>query len=80
MIFQETIVTLDTMVIALILTVFAGFATTIGAALAFVAGIMVFISFDELLPAAKNADESHLISLGIIAGMIIMVLTLWLFT
>ena len=52
----------------------------IGAALAFVAGIMVFISFDELLPAAKNADESHLISLGIIAGMIIMVLTLWLFT
>jgi ZIP family zinc transporter len=52
----------------------------IGASLAFVAGIMVFISFDELLPAAKNADESHLISLGIIAGMIIMVLTLWLFT
>ncbi|MFX1539090.1 MAG: zinc transporter ZupT [Promethearchaeota archaeon] len=51
----------------------------IGASLAFVAGIMVFISFDELLPAAKNADESHLISLGIIAGMIIMVLTLWLF-
>ncbi|UCG00863.1 MAG: zinc transporter ZupT [Candidatus Heimdallarchaeota archaeon] len=52
----------------------------VGASLAFVAGIMVFISFDELLPAAKNADESHLISLGIIAGMIIMVLTLWLFT
>jgi ZIP family zinc transporter len=52
----------------------------IGASLAFVAGIMVFISFDELLPAAKNADESHLISFGIIAGMIIMVLTLWLFT
>lgn len=51
----------------------------IGASLAFVAGIMVFISFDELLPAAKNADESHLISFGIIAGMIIMVLTLWLF-
>ncbi|MFW9906330.1 MAG: zinc transporter ZupT [Candidatus Thorarchaeota archaeon] len=52
----------------------------IGASLAFVAGIMVFISFDELLPAAKNADESHLISLGIIAGMIVMVLTLWLFS
>ncbi|MFX1285517.1 MAG: zinc transporter ZupT [Promethearchaeota archaeon] len=52
----------------------------IGASLAFVAGIMVFISFDELLPAAKNADESHFISLGIIAGMIVMVLTLWLFT
>lgn len=52
----------------------------IGACLAFVAGIMVFISFDELLPAAKNADESHFISFGIIAGMIIMVLTLWMFT
>ena len=52
----------------------------IGASLAFVAGIMVFISFDELLPAAKKADQSHLISFGIIAGMIIMVLTVWLFT
>lgn len=52
----------------------------IGASLAFVAGIMVFISFDELLPAAKNADDSHFISFGIIAGMIVMVLTLWLFT
>ncbi len=52
----------------------------IGASLAFVAGIMVYISFDELLPAAKNADDSHLISFGIIAGMILMVLTLWMFT
>ncbi len=50
--------------------------TLIGVSVAFVAGIMVFISFDELLPAAKSADESHLVSFGIIAGMIIMVLTL----
>lgn len=52
----------------------------IGASLAFVAGIMVFISFDELLPAAKSADDSHLVTFGIIAGMIIMILTLWMFT
>lgn len=51
----------------------------LGATLAFVAGIMVFISFDELLPAAKNTDESHMVSLGIIAGMIIITLTLWMF-
>ncbi|MHA2174725.1 MAG: zinc transporter ZupT [Candidatus Hodarchaeales archaeon] len=51
----------------------------LGATLAFVAGIMVFISFDELLPAAKNTDESHMVSLGIIVGMMIISLTLWLF-
>ncbi|MFW9855699.1 MAG: zinc transporter ZupT [Candidatus Thorarchaeota archaeon] len=54
--------------------------TLIGTSLAFVAGIMVFISFDELLPAAKSADDSHLVTLGIIAGMIIMSLTLWMFS
>lgn len=53
--------------------------TLIGASLAFVAGIMVFISFDELLPSAKSADDSHLVTLGVIAGMIVMVLTLWMF-
>ena len=51
----------------------------LGGVLAFVSGIMVFISFDELLPAAKNTDESHGVSLGIIAGMMIISLTLWLF-
>ena len=54
--------------------------TVIGASLVFVAGIMVFISFDELLPAAKNADDSHLVTFRIIGGMIIMSLTLWMFT
>ncbi|MFW9779064.1 MAG: zinc transporter ZupT [Candidatus Heimdallarchaeota archaeon] len=54
--------------------------TLIGSSLAFVAGIMVFISFDELLPAAKSADDSHLVTLGIITGMIIMSLTLWMFS
>lgn len=51
----------------------------LGGILAFVAGIMVFISFDELLPSAKNTDESHMVSLGIIVGMAIISLTLWMF-
>jgi ZIP family zinc transporter len=55
-------------------------ASIIGASLAFVAGIMVFISFDELLPAAKSADDSHLVTIGIIGGMIVMIVTLWMFT
>ncbi|MBN3033386.1 MAG: zinc transporter ZupT [Candidatus Saganbacteria bacterium] len=40
--------------------------------LAFVAGIMIYISFDELLPAAHKYGEEHLVSLGIILGMMIM--------
>lgn len=52
----------------------------LGAVLAFVAGIMVFISFDELLPAAKNTDESHMVSSGIIAGMLLITVTLWMFS
>ncbi|MBN2651897.1 MAG: zinc transporter ZupT [Spirochaetales bacterium] len=37
-----------------------------------VAGIMVFISFDELLPAAKEYGEHHLSIYGLIAGMAVM--------
>jgi len=44
--------------------------------LAFVAGIMVYISFDELLPAAHKYGEEHLATCGIIVGMIVMTLTL----
>lgn len=51
----------------------------LGGVFAFIAGIMVFISFDELLPAAKSTDESHLVSLGIIMGMMIISATLWMF-
>lgn len=48
-------------------------------ALAFVAGIMIFISIDELLPCAYdncNDKDAHLITLGIITGMIVMLVTL----
>ena len=41
-----------------------------------VAGIMVFISFDELLPLAEEYGEHHLAILGLICGMLVMALTL----
>lgn len=44
-----------------------------------VAGIMVFISLDELLPAAKRYDETHLSIYGLIGGMMVMSISLLLF-
>ena len=44
--------------------------------LAFVAGIMIYISFDELLPAAHKYGEEHIVAVGIILGMIVMSATL----
>lgn len=41
-----------------------------------VAGIMVFISFDELLPAAREYGEHHISIYGLVAGMIIMAVSL----
>ncbi|MCF6169615.1 MAG: zinc transporter ZupT [Bacteroidales bacterium] len=44
-----------------------------------VAGIMVFISLDELLPAAEEYGEHHLSIYGLIAGMAVMAVSLLLF-
>jgi ZIP family zinc transporter len=44
-----------------------------------VAGIMVFISFDELLPAAEEYGEHHLSLYGLICGMVVMAVSLLLF-
>ncbi len=44
-----------------------------------VAGIMVFISLDELLPAAREYGEHHLSIYGLIAGMMLMAVSLLLF-
>lgn len=44
-----------------------------------VAGIMVFISVDELLPAAREYGEHHISIYGLIAGMMVMALSLLLF-
>lgn len=44
-----------------------------------VAGIMVFISLDELLPSARIYGEHHLSIYGLVAGMAVMAVSLWLF-
>jgi len=50
-----------------------------GVIFAAVAGIMVFISIDELLPAAKEYDQGHLPVYGVFAGMAVMAISLLLF-
>lgn len=50
-----------------------------GVLFASVAGIMVFISLDELLPSAQKFGEHHLSIYGMIAGMVVMALSLLLF-
>jgi ZIP family zinc transporter len=52
---------------------------TFGLIFAGVAGIMVYISVDELLPTAEEYGEHHLAIGGLIAGMIIMAVSLLLF-
>ncbi len=48
----------------------------LGLTLAFVAGIMIFLSLDELLPVAHEQGESHSASIGVMIGMAIMVVTI----
>jgi ZIP family zinc transporter len=50
-----------------------------GVLFAGVAGIMVFISIDELLPAAREYGEHHLSIYGLVAGMVVMAVSLLLF-
>jgi len=47
-----------------------------GIVLAAVGGMMVFISFHQLLPAANKYGEHHQIMKGLFAGMIVMALSL----
>jgi ZIP family zinc transporter len=47
-----------------------------GVLFAAVAGVMVFISFDELLPTAREYGEPHLAVYGLTAGMAVMAATL----
>lgn len=53
--------------------------TLFGVLYAVVAGIMVFISFDELLPSAEVYGEHHLTIYGLVGGMAVMALSLWMF-
>ncbi|MFH1234877.1 MAG: zinc transporter ZupT [Candidatus Diapherotrites archaeon] len=51
---------------------------TLDLVLGAVAGIMVFISFDELLPFSYNGTHSHKPILGIFLGMAVMAISLWM--
>ena len=50
-----------------------------GILFAAVAGIMVFISLDELLPTADEYGEHHMAAYGLVAGMMVMAVSLLLF-
>ncbi|MDY6933818.1 MAG: zinc transporter ZupT [Spirochaetota bacterium] len=52
---------------------------TFGVVFAGVAGIMVYISLDELLPTAEEYGEHHIAIGGLITGMLIMAISLLLF-
>lgn len=51
----------------------------LGIVFAATAGIMVFISLDELLPTAREYGEHHLAMYGLIFGMLVMAISLILF-
>ncbi|MCA1795508.1 MAG: hypothetical protein LC660_16865 [Desulfobacteraceae bacterium] len=53
--------------------------TLFGLLFASVAGIMVFISLDELLPTAEKYGEHHIAMYGVVAGMAVMAASLVLF-
>ncbi|MBI4722129.1 MAG: zinc transporter ZupT [Candidatus Stahlbacteria bacterium] len=46
--------------------------------LAITAGIMVFISLDELIPLSKSFGQEHLPIVGLIVGMAVMTISLWI--
>lgn len=52
----------------LLLDIFSGFVPF---GLAFAAGIMVFVTLDEIIPAASQNGHEHMTSLGIIAGSLL---------
>jgi ZIP family zinc transporter len=49
---------------------------SLGYVFAMVAGIMIYISFDELLPAAHKYGKHHIAIYGLISGMIVIGLSL----
>jgi len=53
--------------------------TMFGILFALISGIMVFISLDQLLPAAREYGEHHLSIYGMVGGMIVMAVSLLLF-
>jgi len=64
-------------VAALVLLPFLSEAV-LGLMLAVVAGIMVFISLDELMPVARSFGQEHLSIVGVGLGMAVMAASLWM--
>ncbi|KGN80498.1 zinc transporter ZupT [Porphyromonadaceae bacterium COT-184 OH4590] len=54
--------------------------TVLGVIFGMIAGIMVFISFDELLPAAEEYGQHHSAIYGLVAGMAVMAASLIILT
>lgn len=52
--------------------------TLMSGLLAFAGGIMVYISFDELLPIANRYGKPHAVIGGVVLGMLVMALSLYL--
>jgi ZIP family zinc transporter len=52
--------------------------TLVYALLAFSAGIMVYISLDEVLPTAHLYGKEHWVIMGVLAGMLIMAMSIFL--
>lgn len=50
----------------------------LGVVLAVVAGIMVFISIDELAPVSRSYGHEHLSIVGVVLGMMVMAASLWM--
>lgn len=50
--------------------------TVLSLLLAFVAGVMVYVSLDELLPLAHRYGEGHDVVIGVVIGMLVMAVSL----
>lgn len=50
----------------------------LGFVLSVVAGVMVFIATDELMPVSRSFGNEHLSILGVVAGMMVTALSLWM--
>lgn len=66
-------------IVAYIVIKFFSFDTNLGMIFATIAGIMVYISLDELLPSAERYGKHHIAIIGVISGMAIMAISLLLF-
>lgn len=80
--------------LALVLTAGAGLATMLGSLLGladrkpgpwlmslilgFSGGVMVQVSFDELVPTSRSFGQEHFSVVGVLLGMVVMALSLWM--